>query len=96
MINYYNILGLELYATEKDIYNAYREKIAQFNNLPFLTKMMIDEIKMCKSAIYILGDEQKKMKYDEKYKRHKDYESTNRQVDGTKICDRLFSIRFDR
>jgi DnaJ-class molecular chaperone len=95
MINYYNILGLELYANEKDIYTAYREKIGQFNNLPFLTKTMIDEIKMIKSAIYILGDEYKKNKYDEKYKRYKDYEATNRQVDGTKICDRLFSIRFN-
>lgn len=96
MINYYNILGLELYANEKDIYNAYRNKIKQFNNLPFLTKIMIDEIKMIKSAIYILGDEQKRIRYNEKYKRHKDYEATDRQVDGTKICDRLFSITFNK
>ena len=34
----------------------------------------------------------KKELYKIKYKRYKDYESTNRTIDNTKICDRLFSI----
>ena len=58
--NYYEILGLPFNAPEEDIFKSYREKISQFNNLPFLTKNMINDIKLLKEAFYILSDVQKK------------------------------------
>jgi curved DNA-binding protein CbpA len=53
---------------------------------------MISDIKLLKEAFYILSDVIKRDIYIKKYKRYKDYESTNRTIDNTKICDRLFSI----
>jgi len=90
--NYYEILGLPFNAPESEIFKSYREKISQFNGLPFLTKEMINDIKLLKEAFYILSDNKKKDNYIKKYKRYRDYESTNRTIDNTKICDRLFSI----
>jgi curved DNA-binding protein CbpA len=90
--NYYEILGLPFNAPEEAIFKNYREKINQFNGLPFLTKDMIDDIKLLKEAFYVLSDNMKRNNYIKKYKRHRDYESTNRTIDNTKICDRLFSI----
>jgi curved DNA-binding protein CbpA len=90
--NYYEILGLQFNAPEDEIFKSYREKISQFNGLPFLTKDMINDIKLLKEAFYVLSDIRKKDKYIKKYKRYRDYESTNKIIDNTKICDRLFSI----
>ena len=90
--NYYEILGLSFDAPEDQIFISYREKINQFNSLPFLTKNMISDIKLLKEAFYILSDVIKRDRYIKKYKKYKDYESTNRTIDNTKICDRLFSI----
>ncbi len=90
--NYYEILSLPFNAPEDEIFKKYREKINQFNGLPFLTKEMIHDIKLLKEAFYVLSDNTKRNNYIKKYKRHRDYEATNRTIDNTKICDRLFSI----
>ena len=92
MKNYYEILGLEFNVPESEIFKNYREKINQFNGLPFLTKDMINDIKLLKESFYILSDVKKREVYIKKYKRYRDYESTNKTIDNTKICDRLFSI----
>ncbi len=94
--NYYEILGLPFNAPEEEIFKKYREKINQFNGLPFLTKEMVDDIKLLKEAFYILSDIKKRETYNKKYKRYRDYEATNRTIDNTKICDRLFSITFNK
>lgn len=90
--NYYEILGLPFGAHENDIFKNYRVKINQFNGLPFLTKEMVDDIKLLKEGFYILSDTKKRDAYIKKYKKYKDYESTDRRIDNTKICGRLFSI----
>ncbi len=96
MIDYYNILSIKINATEKEIYTAYREKISQFNNLPFLTNKMINEIKKLKEALYVLSNNEKKNKYDKKLNKYNEYliDNDNDKV-NTKICDRLFSIKFN-
>jgi DnaJ-class molecular chaperone len=93
--NYYEILNVNINATEDEIYQAYNIKIAQFNHLPFHTNKMIVEIKLLKEAIYVLGDEIRRKKYNNKYEKIIQYEEmNNKSVDNTKICDRLFSITF--
>ena len=93
MKNYYDILNVKKDASENEIYKAYRDKISQFNGLPFLTKQMSVEIKELKVAIYILGDEIKRQKYNIKMG-HKKPIQPNNSIENTKICDRLFSITF--
>ena len=94
MKNYYEILNIKQDADEKEIYETYRTKINQFNGLPFLTNKMISEIKNLKIAIYILGDINKRAKYNKKMTKLKEYTETTKYLDSTKICDRLFSIKF--
>ena len=78
---------------EEQIYDAYRLKISQFNHLPFHTSKMIAEIKLLKEALYVLGDEIKRQKYNKKIEKLEQYYSEE-TIDNTKICDRLFSITF--
>jgi DnaJ-class molecular chaperone len=94
MKNYYEILNVNNNATEEQIYDAYRDKISQFNHLPFHTKKMIVEIKLLKEALYVLGDEIKRKKYDNKIEKLELYNSEGRNIDSTKICDRLFSVTY--
>ena len=93
--NYYNILNIKDTATDNDIHEAYKLKISQFNNLPFHTKKMINEIKLLKECIYVLENKEKRDKYDRKLKDAKEYDKTDEPIDNTKICDRLFSIKFE-
>lgn len=94
MKNYYEILSVANNATEEQIYDAYRDKIEQFNHLPFHTTKMIEEIKLLKEALYVLGDETKRKKYNNKMGKLEQYYSEGRTIDNTKICNRLFSITF--
>ena len=94
--NYYDILNINNNATEKDIYAAYNSKIIQFNHLPFHTQKMISEIKLLKEALYVLGDNNKRQKYDYKCERINQYNEESRTIDNTKVCDRLFSITFEK
>lgn len=95
MKDYYEILEISLDASEDEIYDAYNKKIVQFKHLPFFTNQMIQEIKLLKEAIYVLGDENKRQKYNYKFNNYKQYEEEGRHIDNTKICNRLFSIKFD-
>ncbi len=94
MNNYYEILGITDEAVELEIYDAYRNKISQFNHLRFHTPKMIKEIKLLKEALYVLGDENKRKKYDKKTRLLKQYEVTDRRINNTEICNRLFSITY--
>lgn len=94
MKNYYKILGISSNMSEDEIYKAYNQKISQFNHLPFHTAKMIEEIKLLKEAIYVLGDSIKKNKYDTKMAKLQQYEEAGVNFDNTKICNRLFSITF--
>ena len=57
---------------------------------------MINEIKKLKEALYILSNNEKKNKYDKKLNKYNEYliDNDNDKV-NTKICDRLFSIKFN-
>ena len=55
---------------------------------------MIAEIKLLKEALYVLGDENKRQKYNNKIEKLDQYNSADKIIDNTKICDRLFSIKF--
>ena len=96
--DYYSILGCNTDTKEDEIYNKYKQQISRFNNLPFHTKKMIIEIKELKEAIYILGNKSKRIKYNKKFKLQQSYtdlgEDETNILDNTKICDRLFSIKF--
>ncbi len=94
MINYYELLEVAKTATENEIYQAYNSKISQFNHLPFHTSQMIKEIKLLKEAIYVLGDKDKREKYNNKLQRNKQYTEEGRHIDNTQICNRLFDIKF--
>lgn len=97
MKNYYQILGIKYTANENDIYNAYRNKISQFNHLPFHTSQMINEIKSLKEALYVLSDDFRREKYDNKINRLNKYlekDGTNSGIDNTEVYNRLFSIKF--
>ncbi len=94
MKNYYEILGIPNNANEKNIYDSYKNKIAQFNHLPFHTSKMVEEIKLLKEALYVLSDKNKRMKYDNKREKMTCFYDEGRTIDNTKICDRLFSIKF--
>jgi DnaJ-class molecular chaperone len=91
MINYYELLEVDNKATEDEIYKAYNLKISQFNHLPFHTSKMIKEIKLLKEAIYVLGDETKRQKYNNKFKKNMKYMEEGKHIDNTQICNRLFN-----
>ena len=89
MKNYYEILNINNNALEEQIYDAYRDKIAQFNHLPFHTSKMILEIKLLKEALYVLEDTIRRQKYDKKMEKLEQYNLEGRNIDNTKICNRL-------
>ena len=92
MKDFYEILNIDSNASEEQVYDAYRDKISQFNHLPFHTQKMISEIKLLKEALYVLGDEDRRKKYDNKIEKLKQYNIEGRNIDSTKIIDRLFSV----
>ena len=91
--NYYNILDIDEKATEEDIYNSYRKKISQFNGLPFHTQQMISIIKELKEAIYILGNINKRQKYNLKLINNLKYTQSNYN-ENTQIYNRTFEKIF--
>ena len=94
MKNYYEILNINNNALEEQIYDAYRDKIAQFNHLPFHISKMILEIKLLKEALYVLEDTIRRQKYDKKMEKLEQYNLEGRNIDNTKICNRLFSVTY--
>ena len=61
---YYQILELKYDATEKEINDAYTNKIKKYCNLPFLNENQKIEIKELKKAKFILSDNELRKKYD--------------------------------
>ncbi len=97
MKDYYSILGIEINASSEQIYESYKIKIARFNNLPFHTRQMIEEIKILKEALYVLTDKIKRTKYNLKLDDMNKYKTEDKDpFDNTKICNRLFSITFNK
>lgn len=94
MKDYYNILNIDINASEEQIYDAYRDKISQFNHLPFHTPKMISDIKLLKEALYVLSDPTRRYKYDNKMMKMAKYNTEDKDFDNTQICNRLFSITF--
>lgn len=93
MKNYYVIIGVTEMATIDEIYTAYNNKISQFRGLPFHTLKMQNEIKQLKEAKYILLDVNRRGKYNIILKKQLVKSSfTTKEIDSTKICERLFSI----
>ncbi len=97
MKDYYLVLGVEKNSSKSQIYEGYKIKISRFNNLPFHTKQMIEDIKTLKEGLYILSDNNKRNKYDIKMDETKKYVNEEENpFDNTKICNRLFSITFNK
>jgi DnaJ-class molecular chaperone len=98
--NYYKVLHLDENCSKKQIIESYNEHISRFIGLPFLTDKMIDEIKLLKSALYVLSDDNRRFKYDNRNKPKRtvymlnDY---NEEIsENTRINDRLFGDIFKK
>lgn len=94
-MNYYEVLGVNINATTNEIKNGYKKQINKFINLPFLTDKMIQEVKLYKTAYYVLKDKKRRNKYDFKMNNsnnniNNSYES---QLNNT-INDRIFGNIF--
>ena len=61
---YYKILDLNYDATEKDINDAYNNKIKRYINLPFLNELQKSEVKDLKKAKFVLTNEELRKLYD--------------------------------
>tara|TARA_B100001248_G_C27099970_1_gene326583 strand:+ start:59 stop:361 length:303 start_codon:yes stop_codon:yes gene_type:complete len=100
MIDYYEILNVNVNTNHNDIKKSYKEHISRFNGLPFLTKKMIEEIKELKIAYYILGNEERRILYDNRLKPkttiYQNSEINNDFQENTKINDRLFGNIFNK
>lgn len=65
MENYYELLEVLNSASTKEIIMAYENKITKFNNLNRLSRSQINEIKLLKSGLYILTNDQLRNKYNQ-------------------------------
>lgn len=98
MKDYYEILNLSKTSSQEEIIKSYKDHISRFNGLPFLTNKMISEIKELKKAYYVLGDNERRLLYDSRFKTKKQVyqlrEHNNDFLENTKINDRLFGNIF--
>ena len=102
MENYYKLLNIDPTATVEEIYLSYKDHINRFSGLPFLTDEMIDEVKKLKKAIYILGDPERREKYNILINKIREAQNIKFQlndynedtIENTKINDRLFGDIF--
>lgn len=102
MDNYYEILDISEKATIDEVKQAYNNHINRFNNLPFLTDKMKEEIKKYKKALYVLSDYHRRKLYDNKKNLNKSDKFDPRNfhfrkpeyIDDGKINDRLFGNTF--
>lgn len=100
MKDYYEILNVSNNSSIDEIKKSYKEHISRFNGLPFLTDKMIEEIKEFKKAYYILGNNERKYLYDNRFKTkntiYQKSETNNDFMENTKINDRLFGNIFNK
>ena len=98
MKDYYEILNVQKTASKNDIIKSYKDHISRFNGLPFLTNKMIIEIKELKKAYYVLGNDERRLLYDNRFKSKKQVfqlrEHNDDFQENTKINDRLFGNIF--
>jgi DnaJ-class molecular chaperone len=64
MDNYYNLLDITNLSSTKEISIAYENKIIQFNNIKNLSQNQINDIKLLKTALYILTNPELRIIYD--------------------------------
>lgn len=64
MENYYELLEVLYSASQKEIMMAYENKITKYNNLRQLNRNQIEEIKVLKTALYILTNQELRNKYN--------------------------------
>ena len=99
MIDCYKILNIDKNSSIEEINHAYKTHIKRYCGLPFLTNKMIDEVKNLKKAIYILGNPDRKYKYDNRNKtKHVRFQLNDYNSDfqeNTKINDRIFGDIFN-
>lgn len=66
MKNYYELLSVPMDASYDEIFQSYQHNISQFNNLSFLTKTDISQIKELKKALFILSNNNLRNLYNNK------------------------------
>jgi len=89
MENYYKILDITKDANLNDIKTMYTFKLSRYQDLPFLTDTMKNDIKQLEIAKYILFNEQRRKKYDIILNKDTKKDINN----STKISERLFSLK---
>lgn len=89
MNNYYKILNIKSNFSSDKIKDIINFKLSMFNDLPFLTNNMKNEIKELYKAKYILCNKEKKEKYDKII-----FKSNQKESNSMSICDRLFEIKY--
>jgi DnaJ-class molecular chaperone len=98
---YYQILELKYDATEKEINDAYNNKIKKYFNLPFLNENQKVDIKELKKAKFILSNNELRKKYDsiifqeiEENKNIKEKDTLNKKekLDSQMMGNRIFSM----
>jgi hypothetical protein len=94
MKDYNKILDITNNSTDDEIDKSYKTKLERFRNLPFLTTQMKVEVKDLHEAHYVTSNSILRKKYYKKFNKETKYMDETRNIDNTKICDRLFSITF--
>jgi DnaJ-class molecular chaperone len=98
---YYKILELNYNATEKEVDDAYKNKIKKYFNLPFLNDNQKIEIKELKKAKFILSNNDLRKKYDsiifqeiEENNKLKEKDTLNKKerLDSEMMGNRVFSM----
>ena len=98
---YYQILEVKYDATEKEINDAYKNKIKKYFNLPFLNENQKVDIKELKKAKFILSNIELRKKYDsiifqeiEENKNIKEKDTLNKKekLDSQMMGNRIFSM----
>jgi DnaJ-class molecular chaperone len=98
---YYQILELKYDATEKEINDAYKNKIKKYFNLPFLNEHQKVDIKELKKAKFILSNNELRIKYDSiifqeieenKNIKEKDILNKKEKLDSQMMGNRIFSM----
>lgn len=92
MKNYYKILNISLQSNLNEIQSSYNENIKKYNNLPFLTDKMKEEVKDYKIALFILSNTARRKKYNKLIKQDNNYYKDDKRIDPGLICQRLFSL----
>lgn len=64
MDNFYILLGISYDASKEQIISSYKNKIDKFNNFKKILPEHVKEIKLLKTALYILTNETLKNKYN--------------------------------